>query len=116
MSVPSQHPIVRAVQWLGPSPVVGRGSARRRIHAVLTRALPVAALVAATVVVTTPAHRALAADPVSITVTGSPNPVSSGQALAYTINVADTGGATASGLTLTDSLSGLGIGAFASAP
>ena len=41
---------------------------------------------------------------------------SSGQALAYTITVANTGGATASGLTLTDSLVGLGIGSFPSSP
>ncbi len=87
-----------------------RGPVRR----IALRAVAILALVGATAAVTSPA---LAVGPaVSIAVTSSPNPVSSGQALAYTITVANTGGAAASGLSLTDTLVGLGIGSFPSSP
>ena len=69
------------------------------------------AIVAATVILAaggglavsraTPAH---AAGGVSVTVSSGPQPVATGQAMAYTINVANTGGADASGLTLTDAI------------
>ena len=98
-----------AGRW--PVPVRGhRGHARTSSRA-RSRSI---ALIGTTAVAAGPA---LAAGPaVSISVTSSPNPVSSGQALAYTITVANTGGATASGLSLTDSLVGLGIGSFPSSP
>ena len=95
------------------APRPGRGQ-RASFRRIALRAVTIAALVGTTGVATSPA---LAASPaVSIAVTSSPNPVSSGQALAYTITVANTGGATASGLTLTDSLVGVGIGSFPSSP
>ena len=104
----------------GRTPGTGRalGAARgHRGHArtISTRVVAIIALVGTTAAVAT--SPALAAGPaVSIAVTSSSNPVSSGQALAYTITVANTGGATASGLTLTDSLVGLGIGSLPSSP
>ena len=49
----------------------------------------------------TPAH---AAGGVTVTVSSGPQPVASGQAMAYTVDVANTGGADASGLTLTDAI------------
>ena len=48
--------------------------------------------------------------PISITVTSTPNPVATGQAVAYTITVTNTGSATASGVTLADSFNGVGLG------
>jgi uncharacterized repeat protein (TIGR01451 family) len=45
--------------------------------------------------------------PVAVTVTSTPNPVATGQAMAYTITVADTGGADASNLTITDTITDL---------
>ena len=77
--------------------------ARRRFAAVATAAVLASGtgLVAS---LATPAH---AAGDVAVTVSASPSPVATGQAMAYTINVANTGGATATGLTLTDPLSSL---------
>jgi uncharacterized repeat protein (TIGR01451 family) len=59
---------------------------------------------------------AAAASPMSITVTAAPNPVSTGQALAYTINFSNTGGSAASGLTITDTLTGVVAGNGMPAP
>jgi uncharacterized repeat protein (TIGR01451 family) len=67
----------------------------------VTAAAIVAAGTGLTVSQATPAH---AASGVSVTVSASPQPVASGQAMAYTVNVANTGGADATGLTLTDTI------------
>ncbi len=91
----------------------GRGH-RGPVRTIAPSAVAIVALVGMTGVANSPALAAIPA--VSIAVTSSPNPVSSGQALAYTITVANTGGATASGLSLTDSLVGVGIGSFHSSP
>ena len=49
------------------------------------------------------AHPARAATvPVSVSITSAPNPVAPGSALAYAITIANTGGAAASGLSLSD--------------
>src|SRR5579859_5130433 len=66
-------------------------------------ALTAAALLAAgTGLAASQATPALAASDVTVTVSSSPQPVATGHAMAYTINVANTGGADASGLTLAD--------------
>ena len=56
------------------------------------------------------------ASPVSVTVTSSPAPVVTGQSFAYTITAANTGTAAATGLTMTDTLSELGIPQTKTAP
>jgi uncharacterized repeat protein (TIGR01451 family) len=50
---------------------------------------------------------ASAASAVTVSVTSNPHPVASGQAMAYTITAANTGGADASGLTMTDTITNL---------
>ena len=77
--------------------------ARRRFAALATAAV-LAAGTGLLATLATPAH---AAGDVAVTVSASPSPVATGQAMAYTINVANTGGAAATGLTLTDTLSSL---------
>ena len=54
--------------------------------------------------------------PVTIAVSASPNPVATGQAMAYTITASNTGGSDASGLTLTDTVTNLGTGGVATTP
>ncbi|MGH3185256.1 MAG: hypothetical protein ACRDOE_25595, partial [Streptosporangiaceae bacterium] len=53
---------------------------------------------------------AAAATPIALTVTSSPNPVSTGQAVAYAITITNRGTSAATGVTLTDTLNGVGIG------
>lgn len=53
---------------------------------------------------------ASAAGAVSITVTSNPSPVATGQSLAYTITVVNTGGSAASAATITDTLTGVAGG------
>ncbi len=86
--------------------------ARRRFAALTTAAV----LASGTGLVATLATPARAAGDVAVTVSASPSPVATGQAMAYTINVANTGAAAASGLTLTDTLSSLVAVAPQSAP
>jgi uncharacterized repeat protein (TIGR01451 family) len=57
-----------------------------------------------------------AASPMSLTVTSNPDSVSTGQAMAYTIIAANTGGSAASGATITDTLTNLGTGGVATTP
>jgi uncharacterized repeat protein (TIGR01451 family) len=83
--------------------------ARRRL-----RDLIAVATVLAVIAIVVPA--ASAAGSLSMTVTSAPDPVSSGQALTYTINATNTGGATATGATITDTPPALGPGNFMTAP
>jgi uncharacterized repeat protein (TIGR01451 family) len=76
-------------------------SPRRRRLTAVTAAAILAAGAGLTVSQAAPAH---AAGGVTVTVTAGPQPVASGQAMAYTVNVANAGGADASGLTLTDAI------------
>lgn len=59
---------------------------------------------------------AAASNPVAVTVTATPSPVSTGQALAYTVLVTNTGGSDATGVTVTDTLNGVVPGGFGAAP
>jgi len=54
--------------------------------------------------------------PVTVAVSANPNPVVTGQAMAYTITASNTGGSGASGATITDTLTGLGTGGVAATP
>jgi uncharacterized repeat protein (TIGR01451 family) len=56
---------------------------------------------------------AAAAGPVSITVSSAPSPVATGQAIAFTVNVVNAGGSTATGVTLSETLTGVGLGQLA---
>jgi len=51
-----------------------------------------------------------AAGPVTISVQATPNPVATGQAVAYTVTVSNVGSGTASNVTMTDALNGVGTG------
>ena len=51
-----------------------------------------------------------AAGPVTISVQATPNPVASSQAVAYTVTVSNVGSGTASNVTMTDALNGVGTG------
>jgi uncharacterized repeat protein (TIGR01451 family) len=69
--------------------------------------LCLAVLASITVVLGRPAA---AVSPIAVTVTSSPSPVATGQAVAYTITVTNRGSSVATGATLTDTLNGVGIG------
>jgi uncharacterized repeat protein (TIGR01451 family) len=73
----------------------------RRIALVGAGTVMIAGLVAG------PAGPASAASAVSLTVTSNPNPVSTGQAMAYTITAANTGASAASGVTISDTVTDL---------
>ena len=60
------------------------------------------------------AQRVSAANALPVSVVSTPNQVASGQALAYTITVTNDGGVSATGLTISDTFTGIGPGAFAS--
>ena len=57
-----------------------------------------------------------AASTMTVAVTSNPHPVASGQAMAYTITAANTGGADATGLTMTDTITNLVPANGATAP
>ena len=59
---------------------------------------------------------ASATSPMTTAVTSNPDPVASGQAMAYTITAANTGAADASGLTMTDTITDLVPAAPKTAP
>lgn len=69
--------------------------------------LPSALAILATSFALAPAVPASAATAMTVAVTSSPTPVASGQAMGYRITAANTSGADASGLTLTDSVPNL---------
>jgi uncharacterized repeat protein (TIGR01451 family) len=77
--------------------------------ALLTAALLTAGTVTAALAVGVPvqASSSNSAGVMSVAVTSNPNPVSSGQAMAYTITAANTGGAAATGVTITDTITDL---------
>jgi uncharacterized repeat protein (TIGR01451 family) len=81
-----------------------------------TASVLVAALLATAGVVNIASQPAGAASPIAITVSSSPTPVYTGQALAYSINVVNKGAATATGATITDNLQGVGPGNLGTAP
>src|SRR5260221_6220223 len=66
--------------------------------------------------VAAPSAPASAASAMSVTVASNPNPVATGQAMAYTITAANTGGADASSLPLTDTITSLVPAAPQTAP
>ena len=76
----------------------------------------VAALLATAGAVNIAPRPAGAASPIAITVSSSPTPVYTGQALAYSINVVNKGAATATGASITNSLQGVGPGNLGTAP
>src|SRR5436190_13061847 len=75
------------------------GTRPRRLRRVVVAAMTAAAVVGALVITQQPAFSASA---ITLTVTAAPSPVNSGQNLTYSIAAANTGGAVATGLTLTD--------------
>jgi uncharacterized repeat protein (TIGR01451 family) len=77
-------------------------SPRGRRTAAVTAAAVLAAGAGLAASQATPAHAA--AGDATVTVTSNPQPVAAGQGMAYTISMANTGGADATGLTLTDTL------------
>ncbi len=92
---------------------VGTSGDRVRRPVRVVAAVGIACLAATGLLATLVAQSGKAAastGPVSISVMSSPSPVATGQAIAYTINVTNTGGAAATGVTLTDALNGVGIG------
>jgi uncharacterized repeat protein (TIGR01451 family) len=98
-----------------------RGSAKaRRVLPLLGVAVMAAAFVATTGAPAAPVGAsplpAAGASPVTVTVTSSPTSVVTGQAFAYTITAANTGTAAATGLSMTDTLSELGIPQTKTAP
>lgn len=82
----------------------------------LERVIPVLGVTALIAGLAVSAPAAAAADAVAVTVTSTPNPVASGQSMAYTITVANTGGADASNLTITDTITDMVPSAVKTAP
>ncbi len=92
-------------------------SARRTAASRIRRlALPSALAVMATGLALSPATPASAASVMTVAVTTNPQPVASNQALAYTITGANTGAATATGLTMTDTVNNLAPSSAQTAP
>jgi len=85
---------------------------RRRARVAATRRrvrdLVAAATVMSVLALVVPS--ASAAGALSITVSSAPKSVAPGQAIAYTINAVNTGGSTATSVTISDALNGVGAG------
>src|ERR1700731_1303806 len=92
-------------------------SARRTAASRIRRlALPSALAVMAAGLALSPATPASAASVMTVAVTTNPQPVASNQAMAYTITAANTGGADASALTMTDTVTNLAPSSAQTAP
>jgi uncharacterized repeat protein (TIGR01451 family) len=60
--------------------------------------------------------QAATTEPVTASVSTNPNPVATGQAMAYTITATNVGGSDATGVTITDTITNLGTGGVAATP